>query len=122
MDPRLKPGRIFVNISKTKKMKKQTLFNLTSMPKMIFVIAMIVLLGTWLGAVGYLMSLSKICEPTIPIVSEIQKVIVTTDKTEYERGENVEIRIKNDLDEEIIFVLEILTNILPGFSRGSMRF
>ena len=51
-------------------MEKQTLFDLTSMPKMILITVAIVLFGTWLGAVGYLMSVSKIDSLVISLVSK----------------------------------------------------
>ena len=151
-------------------MKKQTLFDLVSMPKMVLIIVAIVLFGTWLGAVGYLMSVSKTCDPIIPVskteiikeeaislvkkrcenekndyvysynnikktdnewripimnvnclcyavvdvktgevdcIKEIsfsqKKVTITTDKMEYEQGEDVKIIVENNLDENIYY-------------------
>ncbi len=41
-------------------MKKQTLFDLTSMPKMILIIALVIMLGTLFGATSYLLKMPKI--------------------------------------------------------------
>ena len=48
-------------------MRRQALFDLASIPTMVLVIAVVVLFGTWLGSVGYLMSVSKIDSSIIPL-------------------------------------------------------
>jgi len=170
-------------------MKKQTVFNLVSMPKMILIITLIVMLGLLFGATSYLLKTPKTGLPIVnPVVESqcevnsdcslvyvggactacstfdkgyqclprkeatkiekerqkilndpegpqcslcmplfesqhickcengkcgkvkeesVEEVIVTTDKMEYEQGENVKIISKNDLDEELFFRLSI---------------
>ncbi len=59
-------------ISKNKTMKKQTLFDLTSMPKMILIITLVVMLGTLFGATSYLLKISKTDLPIVNPVIETQ--------------------------------------------------
>ena len=50
-------------------MKKQTLFNLSSLPKMILIITLVVMLGSLFGAISYLLKTPKIDLPiTNPII------------------------------------------------------
>jgi len=51
-------------------MKKQTIFNSASMPKMVLVITLVVMLGTLFGAVSYLLKAPK---TDLPIVSPVIK-------------------------------------------------
>jgi len=169
-------------------MKKQTLFDLASMPKMILSITLIVMLGLLFGATSYLLKTPKTGLPIVnPVVEDqcevdsecylvyvsdhdyicppcdtssenyqcltigemkklknkgnkidesvmcspcplevyrhtckcengkcgkvkeesVEEVSITTDKMEYEQGENVKIISKNDLDEELFFQLSI---------------
>ena len=53
-------------------MKKQTLFNLASMPKMVLVITLVVMLGTLFGATSYLLKAPKTDLPIINPVIEAQ--------------------------------------------------
>jgi len=53
-------------------MKKQTLFNLASMPKMILSITLIVMLGLLFGAISYLGKIPKIDLPIVKPVIEAQ--------------------------------------------------
>ena len=172
------------------------LFDLSSLPKMILIVTLIVMTGVLFGAISYLLKTSKIDLPIInPVVEAqceidsecrlvyidgdctacstsdegyqclpqekamriereqqkilsdpegpqcslcmplfevqhickcangkcekvkkelVEEVIITTDKTEYELGEIVEMKIKNDLDKELTFVLSI-----ENFENGS---
>ena len=51
-------------------MKKQKLFNLSSMPKMVLIITIVVMLGSLFGAVSYLLKTSK---TDLPIVNPVVK-------------------------------------------------
>jgi len=53
-------------------MKKQTIFNLASMPRMILVITMIVMIGLLFGATSYLLKIPKIDLPIVNPVVETQ--------------------------------------------------
>ncbi|MCK5123477.1 MAG: hypothetical protein KAQ87_05035 [Candidatus Pacebacteria bacterium] len=155
-------------------MKKQTLFNLASMPKMVLVVTLVIMLGTLFGAISYLVKIPKVDLPIVNPVIEtqckidsdcnlvftgsyiscnspeedykclniskddadainqnkkrigfcltpdkyttckcengkcekvkeetIEEMSITTDKMEYERGETVNITVKNNLDNQI---------------------
>ena len=84
-------------------MKKQKqILNLSSMPKMVLVVTVIVMLGTLFGAVSYLLKTPKTDLPIVnPVVeTKIGEVVITTDKMEYEQGEEVKIIIENNSDQE----------------------
>ncbi|MEA3295974.1 MAG: hypothetical protein U9Q27_02450, partial [Patescibacteria group bacterium] len=53
-------------------MKKQTLFDLTSMPKMVLIITLIVMLGLLFGAISYLLKTPKIDLPIVTPAFETQ--------------------------------------------------
>ena len=53
-------------------MKKQTLFDLASMPKMVLVIVMVVMLGTLFGATSYLLKTPKTDLPIVNPIIETQ--------------------------------------------------
>ena len=96
-------------------MKKQTLFNLTSMPKLITVVILIVMIGTLFGAVTYLLQLQPQLQqripispiPSVPSYQVSDEVIVETDKTEYKMVEEVKITIKNNFNQMGIFLSNI---------------
>ena len=180
-------------------MKKQTLFDLASMPKMVLVITLVVMLGTLFGATSYLLKIPKTDLPTVNHVVEdqceidtdcelvyvgsdvcppcdtlseeyqclnkneakkardkwddrfntdlyivcspcevefdryvcecengkcekvkeelVEEVSITTDKMEYEQGENVKITVKNNLDNPIKHLKGAGCG-LQGFSNG----
>lgn len=92
-------------------MKKESL-SLT-MPKMIMIVSLIVCVGALIGAVGYLaMHKTQTNIPTVnpPIKSE---VVVSTDKTEYEQEDSVEITVTNNFKQSIFSVAASST---PEFS------
>ena len=92
-------------------MKKETL--LASMPKMVLIITMVVMLGSLFGAVSYL--LLKTPKIDLPIVNPVvEEVVIVTDKTEYETGEIVKMKIKNNSNEDLTYVLAI-----ESFENGS---
>jgi len=53
-------------------MKKQTLFDLSSMPKMVLVITLVVMIGTLFGATSYLLKIPKTDLPIVNPVIETQ--------------------------------------------------
>ena len=175
-------------------MKKQKVFDLASMPKMVLIVALVVMLGTLFGATSYLLKAPKTDLPIINPVIEaqcetdsdcelvyvgsdiyppcdtlsekyqclnkneakeardewddkfntdlytvcspcavefdryvckcangkcekvkeelVEEVIITTDKMEYEQGENVSVIIKNNFSEEIFISYPIVERII----------
>ena len=53
-------------------MQKQKLFDFSSMPKMVLIITIVVMLGSLFGAVSYLLKMSKIDLPIIPLINKTQ--------------------------------------------------
>lgn len=77
-------------------MQKQT--QLQQLPKLIMAVTLVVMLGALFGAVGYF-----IANPpwvSIPIINT-PEVTITTDKTEYEQGDIIEIQLENNLAESL---------------------
>ena len=172
-------------------MKKQALFDLASMPKMVLIIVMIVMLGTLFGATSYLLKMPKtdlqivnpvietqckvdsdcelvyvgqdVCPPCDTLSKEyqclsesekikiwderdkskpvvacspcevefdrytcecengkcekvkedlVEEVSITTDKMEYEQGENVSIAIENNFSKEMFISYPIVEKII----------
>ena len=174
-------------------MQKQKLFNLSSMPKMVLIITLVVMLGTLFGAVSYLLKMpttnlsfvnpvvetqceidsdcklaytgSNICLPCNTSIEEykcfpleeakkieeerfkrmvddnifcercleksqhtckcengkcekvkeelVEEVSITTDKTEYEQGEEVELAIKNNFKKSVFCETDCNTGLQP---------
>lgn len=90
-------------------MKKQILFDLASMPKMILVVTLVVMVGALFGAVTYLLQpqpqqripISPV--PSDPPYQISDKVIIEIDKMEYKPGETAKLSIENLTGEKLSF-------------------